>query len=122
MRPSFPHIMFVVSNCFYLIIGKRIKTFSSLPLISCSLNYMIHVWNNANRNKSMSIIIKIYSPRIAGTFCKYFKLMGRWVQPPYASVYFDAFILRCTWFSNFRMGKYAMNPIKPAIRSPTKII
>ena len=65
MGPTIPYIMHMVRDGFNVVIGVGIKMFPTLPLITCALNDVKHVRNHTNRNKWMSILIKINAPRIA---------------------------------------------------------
>ena len=65
MWTTIAYIMCMVRDGFNVIIGIGVKMFPALSLITSALNDMEHVRNHTNRNKWMSILIKINAPRIA---------------------------------------------------------
>ena len=114
--------MYMVAYCFNIIVSIGIKMFPGLPLVSRALDYMIEVWNYTNRYKGMSIIVKIYAPRITAPFGKYFKLMSCWVIAPDPGIDLGSIFVRCSWFANIGMGKDPLYSIEPSIWPPTQII
>jgi hypothetical protein len=78
--------MNVISDGLNVLINIKIKMGSSLPLKTPSLNHVEQMWNNTRLNHTLTILVKVNSPRIAGSFSKYLKFMSYRVVTPYPSV------------------------------------
>ena len=69
---------------------------SGLTVKSAALNYMEQVGNNTAGKKSLAIVIEVNTPRVTGSFAKYFKLFFGWMIAPDSGI--DSFSLR-VWSS-----------------------
>src|SRR5690606_32260624 len=86
VRPPVADPMHVISNCLNIVIGIRIKMVSALPMISCSLNNMEQVRNDAYRNERLTDIVEINAPWVTAAVCKHLKNVPRRVITPNAGI------------------------------------
>ena len=122
MGPTVSQPMYMVAYGFNIVIGIRIKMVPCLPLISCPLDYMVEVRNYTDRDKWVTVIVKIDAPWVTAPFGKYFKLMLCWVIAPDPCINFGPLFIRSTGLADIGMGKYALHAVKPTVRAPSQII
>src|SRR5680860_64377 len=118
MGATVSQIMHVVGNGLDIIIGIGIEMLPPLSLIPRPLNDMVHMGNNANGDKGMSIVVKIYSPRVTGTFGKDLELMSGRMVAPYRGIQLRTLFIGGTRFSDIGIREHAVYPIEPTIRAP----
>ena len=112
----------VIGDGFDIVEDESVEVLTGLSLVMSTLDHVVEVGDDAGSNESLSVVVEVHSPWVAGAPSEDFESVFCGVVSPDSGVHRNAICVRCARFADFAMGEHAMAAVQPAVRSPVECV